>query len=113
MKNVILFMLISAVSLSALAGYGSGRHHQLPSADRVVNRLTDRLDLRDDQVAQIRTIVETKHAAIKESHQQTKALREEMRDEITAVLDSEQQQKFEALKNKRRHHSKQHNWNKE
>ncbi len=57
--------------------------------ERHLDRLADRLDLSEDQVAQVRTVMQTKH-------DDSGMTRDEIREQIKAVLTEDQLERFEA-----------------
>ncbi|RKT43798.1 Spy/CpxP family protein refolding chaperone [Thiocapsa rosea] len=57
--------------------------------ERHLNRLADRLDLSEEQVAEVRTVMQTKH-------DDSGMTRDEIREQIKAVLTEDQLKRFEA-----------------
>jgi len=88
---------------------GRGTHRRgPPTAERMVQRLTDELELTPDQAAQIKAIFEGQQAAFKEAMAQVQAAAEEVRprmdalrartdEKITALLTPQQRLRFEEL----------------
>lgn len=81
------------------------RHRHDP--EKQVERLREALDLTDDQVAEVRAILDEqseKHRELKESEDREgfRALRQETHDRLATVLDEAQREKLESLKQEHR-----------
>jgi Spy/CpxP family protein refolding chaperone len=96
-----------AIDRSTRSG-GRGHRRGPPTADRMVQRLTDELELTPEQAAQIKAIFEGQQAAFKEAMAQVQAAAEEVRprmdalrartdEEITALLTPPQRLRFAEL----------------
>jgi Spy/CpxP family protein refolding chaperone len=59
--------------------------------------MSEELDLNDQQSSQIKAIVEKHQSEINASRQQLASIREQTHAQVSAVLDDQQRQKFEAL----------------
>ena len=95
MKKTIVAIVLCGLLLPA-AIVAESRH-----PGRHLDRLSEHLELSEEQKAQVGTIFE-------EQHEKHKALREEGKERINAVLTPEQQEKYTAHREKhkgyRRHH---------
>jgi Spy/CpxP family protein refolding chaperone len=84
--------------------FGQRGAHELPSPDRIVERMQEHLELSEAQVAQVRPIVERNHQRFGELRELPRderraamqTLREEIRTELTQVLTPEQLERLEA-----------------
>ncbi len=131
LHRVILFVLV-AISLAfggvAMAGDGHGKKHHKQKRmakwqqmsdqekqefiDKKIDRLDAKLDLSDDQEAQIRQIIEQTRTEVhdlksqdgdrKAKRGQMREIRKQTHQEIADVLDDDQLDTFEELKEKRR-----------
>lgn len=93
-KTIVAIILCGLlVPTTILAGSKHHGHH--------LDRLTEGLGLSEEQKGQIEII-------FKEQHEKHKALREEGKERISAVLTPEQQEKFEAKREERMKHKRRH-----
>lgn len=99
MKYALVLIVIGLFSLSAMARMGA-------EPDDLAARLTADLNLSEEQATQVTSIMAGKQVQMQKLMQQMAALREETDTAIKAVLTEEQQEKFDALRQKRhgRHH---------
>ena len=98
-------LVLTAFILGALSGWvgvTQGKpHHKKWSVEKKMERLNKKLDLNSEQVEKITKIIEAKkekYRAIKDQIKpQMEALRKTSSNEIKALLNPEQQEKFAAL----------------
>jgi hypothetical protein len=103
---IVVFLL--GVAGGAMLGYGYAHHsvaaagRPLPEAERRAKRvaeLTGKLSLTSDQAKQLDAILLGWHGEMKAIHEQSEAqierLRQKGRDQIRAILTTEQKPKFE------------------
>ena len=93
---------------SEMGGHDMGGHHQMPSADEQTQRLTKKLNLREDQQTKVKAVFEDQHKQMEQlrsdssSSQQDKRskmreLRENSNTQIKAILNEDQQKKFDKM----------------
>ena len=91
--------------------------HRGPDPDRMLAHLTKDLDLSEEQVELVGTILENQHEMMKEvfedealrgdrdaMHEQMEAIREETELQLESVLTEDQMEKFRELRHRRMHH---------
>lgn len=91
MKYALALLMIGLFSLSALA--------RMPGPENMLAHLTSTLNLTDEQVEQVETIITGNQ--MQKLMQQMAALRAETDTAIKAVLNEEQLKKFETLQRNR------------
>ncbi len=104
-------LLATGLSSTALAHGGKGKRGF--NVDKRVEKMTQRLDLSEDQSKQVRSILESKKDQFKairgqkidreQKRTQMRELRKSTRAEIAQVLDDEQKAKVKKFKKRRRH----------
>lgn len=101
-KTTLVAILVLAVTFTAGAAVGVFAAHfahirgeHMPPVFPMVNRLDRRLDLTDQQRAQVEQIIRRRHTAIMAS---VHAEIEQANAEITRILTPEQRKKFERIK---------------
>jgi hypothetical protein len=109
MTRRVYFYFVATFLLGAVLGgagvfyYGwtSGHWHRGFDRNRAVTRLKNNLGLDDNQVQQVQQILDDGFHRMRElqkqSEPQFQALREDTRNRIRAILNSEQVKKFDAL----------------
>ncbi|HEV3040207.1 MAG TPA: hypothetical protein VHA33_20755 [Candidatus Angelobacter sp.] len=86
---------------------GQGEHRQAPTVDEQVKRLSDRINLTDDQQAKAKTILEDQHAQAQvllndnamsadDKRQKFMTLRQTTISKIRDILNDDQKKKFDA-----------------
>lgn len=93
MKYALALLMIGLFSLSALA--------RMPGPENMLAHLTSALNLNDEQVEQVETIITGNQTQMQKLIQQMAALRAETDTAIKAVLNEEQLKKFETLQRNR------------
>jgi hypothetical protein len=97
-------------------GGGHWHHHKRPSVDKQVKHLTKALKLSDDQQAKVRSALEDQHKQMEQIRSDSslsrdnriskmKEIRDSTNTQIKAVLNDDQQKKFDELQQK---HQKRH-----
>ena len=101
-KQIGMFVL--GLVLGTCAVFGSSRmrhHHHKPNPERLAERFTRELDLRDDQRKAVRAALESSAVKLHDLHAETfdkfKKIRGETHADIRRLLDAEQQRKFDAM----------------
>jgi periplasmic protein CpxP/Spy len=98
-------------------GHGYGHHDMNPDAQ--LQHLTKQLDLTAEQQTQIKPILENRDTQMKQiwqdqslapadRHAKVKALQEDSKGKIEAVLNDTQKQKYEAMQAKMQEHAHEH-----
>jgi|SRR3954468_22037434 len=93
------------------------RSHHAPNPDRMARHLGKKLNLSDEQVAQIKPVLENRaqqmqalrgDSALSEQDRRTKAhaIMQDSKNKIEAVLNDTQKQQFEEMMQQRRAHHK-------
>lgn len=94
MKKVILLSALMAVSQISLAKDCMGKmpfdHHHPPSIEQRVEHMTKRLNLTPEQASQIIATFESMEPQQQALREQMKALREQERNAVDAILTDEQ-----------------------
>ena len=100
-KQIGMFVL--GLVLGTFAAFASTRirhHRRPPSPERMTERFTRELDLREDQRQTVRAVLELSSAKIHDLHAKTfdefQKIRAATRADIRKLLDPEQQRKFDA-----------------
>lgn len=93
MKQFAIIVLAASLSLPAFAMPMSG--------DRMVEKLTKKLDLTEEQQQQVKTIFDNKKPEMEALWKQMEALKQSTSTEIKSVLTPEQASEFEAMEEKR------------
>jgi protein CpxP len=94
---------------------GEGRGHKAPNPDRMAKHLGKKLNLSNDQVAQIKPVLEDRaqqmqslraDTSLSQQDRRAKAhqIMEDSKTKIEAVLNDTQKQQFEAMLQQRREH---------
>jgi len=107
MNKLLILLLASLLSLSALAdkdnGYGNKQPQQSPNPEKRLKHLKEELSLSDQQASEITAIM-------KKSHEEARQFRENMKQktnaEIMQVLTPEQQKQFVSMKKERKEKAK-------
>jgi protein CpxP len=109
---VMSFVLCTGRAFSqdnqAQPAHEMGGHHQMPSADEQTQRLTKKLNLSEDQQTKVKAVFEDQHKQMEQlrsdssSSQQDKRskmreLRENSNTQIKAILNEDQQKKFDKM----------------
>lgn len=118
----VLVALVLGIAMASFAavpqgsgrggGYQAGRRH-MPSVDDQIKRLTQKLQLNEDQQGKVKTILEDQRKQMSEfladsslSKQDRRSKVQDLRDntdnQIKGVLNEDQQKKFEEMRQKRR-----------
>lgn len=102
MKYLITILIISCFSLSSFADEKGGHR---------MERMTKKLELSEEQAAQVKSIFDSKKDQRDAIHQQMEALHQQTNSEIANILTPEQLEKFNTFKDKKKdrknkHHSK-------
>jgi Spy/CpxP family protein refolding chaperone len=97
---------LALMSLAPLAVQARGRHGQPPSPERAVERLTQQLDLSDEQQGKVHAILEesfTQRHELRDQHrQEMEAMRDATEDQLSAVLTGEQMDELLEMREERR-----------
>lgn len=96
MKYIAAIILSSLIAFQVNAGPMHGGH-----ADRMLDKMTEKLELTDGQRAQVEQIFEQQRPKMEAIHEQMKALREETDTQIKGVLTPEQLTQYEKMQKKR------------
>ncbi|WP_447968052.1 periplasmic heavy metal sensor [Nitrospira sp. M1] len=101
-----VLVLVSGVLVAApgWAG-GKGKHHG-HDPEKKLQKLTEKLELTEEQQAKVKPILEQKHQQLQELHKQMKEVRMNARAQIEAQLTPEQVGKFKELGKKRKQSKK-------
>ena len=95
-----------ALSLAPLAAHARGRGRHEPAPERVVERLSEQLDLSDEQAEQVRQILDRRfeeRRELRDSHrQEMEEFRAQTEGEIAEVLTAEQLEEMRRLREERR-----------
>lgn len=107
----LIAIFLVGTACGAIIGYSSGKQQaasptkQKEICDRTLKKLQTRLDLSDEQVAQIKPIVEQNSATMqtiqRESWQRVSDVVKRMNTQIAGYLTTDQKQKLEAMENQR------------
>jgi gas vesicle protein len=107
----LIAIFLVGTACGAIIGYSSGKQQaasptkQKEICDRTLKKLQTRLDLSDEQVAQIQPIVEQNSATMqtiqRESWQRVSDVVKRMNTQIAGYLTVDQKQKLEAMENQR------------
>lgn len=98
MRKTTLFLSGALLLVTSMAfaqpGAGGGKHF--------AERMTKHLELNETQAAQVKDIMS-------ESHEKMKAVREETKLKVDAILTTEQKEKMQTMREKhKKHHGKKH-----
>lgn len=96
MKYVIIFLTCTIFTLPALAF----QHSENPG-ERILHKMTEHLELNEEQQTQIKQIFEDKKPEMEAIRKQMQALKQQTNTSIKAVLNNEQKAEFEAMIKKR------------
>lgn len=91
---------VGAVSYASSDDYkhrDEGKHH---SPEKMVERMSGKLDLTEEQKEQMLSIMEAQHEKMKATREAMKASRQEMKESMMAVLNEEQKEQFEKMKHR-------------
>ena len=102
-----LAALFSVNTLSARHGHGRGDGKGW-NTEKHLKMMTKKLDLGDDQQAQLKTILEEKKEKMQDLQKQMQDLRGSTHDKIKAVLNEKQLKRFEKMLSKK--HKKKGKW---
>ena len=122
MKKIRIALLLAVCVTSVLAMAqmgGEGRRPQMPSVDEQVSRLSQRLNLSDDQKTQARGLLQSRldkmNALMQDSsisredrHSRMAEIRHSTSAQIRGLLNEDQQKKYDAME-KEREQEMQHN----
>jgi len=112
-NRVALLLAICMTSMLAFAQYGGrGQRQQMPSVDDEVNRLSENLNLSDSQKTQAQTILQSQQDQMNALRRDTSMSREDRHSKMTAIhqtasgpiralLNEDQQKKYDALEQQR------------
>ena len=95
--------VILAICLFSVNAFAGGDRH-----DKMLERMTHKLDLSPAQVEQANAIMTAQKPEIEALRQQMKVLRASSKQQFSAILTVEQLEKFNALDEKRKHKKKKH-----
>ncbi len=103
MKTIVMGALVLLVSgllvvTPGLAG-GKGKHHG-HNPEKKLQKLTKRLGLSKEQQAKVKPILEQKHHKLQELHKQMKQVRKNARAQIEELLNPEQVEKYQHMREK-------------
>ncbi len=119
-NRIALLLAFCMTSLMAFAQYGGqGQHHQMPSVDDQVNRLSENLNLSDSQKSQARTILQNQQDQMSALRQDTSMSREDRHSkmmeirqttsgQIRGLLNEDQQKKYDAMEQQRQQEMQSH-----
>jgi Spy/CpxP family protein refolding chaperone len=97
---------LAMLGLTPLSVQAWGRGGRESNPDRAVARLTEPLDLTDEQQGQVRQILEERFAERRElraaHHEEMETLREETEGKLAEVLTAEQMDELRQLREERR-----------
>lgn len=93
MKKTFIASAVAAIVLPAviMAAPGHGGKH----GDRMINHMSEKLELTAEQKTQVESLFQ-------EQHEKRKALREETHARLNDILNDEQQTKFEQMRTERK-----------
>lgn len=98
MKSTLLALVLTAFMIPAIShAHGDSAHKQKNHKhfQHMIEKMDQELDLSDEQRSQVETL-------FKEQHAKHKALRDETRGKLNAILSDDQQTKLETLKAERK-----------
>jgi Spy/CpxP family protein refolding chaperone len=100
-KNLAIAFLFGAVLVGGALGFSADRMLSHERKTRPIDLLDERLDLSDQQRAQINAILDDRHRQFARAYETVKprmdSIRQRTRDQIRQVLTAEQRGEFEAL----------------
>jgi Spy/CpxP family protein refolding chaperone len=79
-----------------------GKQKGHKSADEMLANMREKLDLSDAQAASINTILDNSSKQMNDIHMEKRELRQQLDTEIKAVLNDQQQAKFDAMRQQRK-----------
>ena len=110
----VLRLLVSSLVGSAMilgvgaAWAGGGGHGYKHDPKSVLERMTEKLDLTQEQQDKILPILEDKHEKMEALHNQMKEMRQNAMSQIEAQLTPEQQEKFRKAREERKEKMKEY-----
>ena len=103
-----------------MGGHGMhGGHHGMPSADEQTQRLTKRLNLSEDQQTKVKAVLEDQHKQMEQlrsdssgsqpdKRSKMRELRENSNTQIKAILNEDQQKKFDKMQQQQHERMEKH-----
>ena len=88
MNKILLAVTLAIFSTVSLAG---------ADADKRMQRMINKLELSEEQAAQVATVMANQRAKRQDIRQQMEALREDTRDQMSGILTVEQLQQFDRM----------------
>ena len=94
MNKLVIAATLIAISSFSLAG---------ANADKRMQRMIEKLELSEEQVSQVETIMTNQQARRDEIREQMQALRADTRSQMSAILTDEQLEKFDRMQQHKKH----------
>ncbi|WP_101759958.1 Spy/CpxP family protein refolding chaperone [Oceanicoccus sp. KOV_DT_Chl] len=99
MRTLIICLALSLFSITGLAG---------DRQDKMLHKLTKKLDLTEQQVVEVKSIMDEQQAERKEIRKAMEALHAATVEKMSVVLTPEQLEKFKRMEKKRDHKKDKH-----
>lgn len=112
MKKLVIALALGLFSLPILAQQGprkgAGDHNPEQRAEMMIQKMAEELDLTDDQIEQLKPILEEFHKERAEAQKADKERHDAFREKLAKVLNEEQMKKLDEKMKERRGKMRKH-----